>query len=76
MIVLTQKNKGNALRPSEPSVVRECPNATRAGGSCFSEGDYRGSAHLQKLGAARSYPPRATNEWRTSTATDFRAYMA
>jgi hypothetical protein len=42
MIVLTQKNKGNALRPSEPSVVRECPNATQAGGSSFSEGDYRG----------------------------------
>ena len=30
------RDKGNALRPSEPSVVRERPNAAQAGGSCCS----------------------------------------
>ena len=81
MIVLTQKNKGNALRPSEPSVVREYPNATQAGGSCFSEGDYHGfSAADISWGSAElsaAWPGMSGGiQSETSTATDFRAYMA
>jgi hypothetical protein len=75
------KNKGTALRPSEPSVVWECPNATQAGGSSFGEGDYHEfSAAYISWGSAeliRRVPGMSGGiQSETSTATDFRAYMA
>src|SRR3954449_4918824 len=48
----------------------ECPNATQAGGSCFR----MRSAQPRTLGCAK-LSAACRDERRTSTATEFRAYM-